>query len=560
MINENLNKEQELQKYLSKTDKELLSNWMVFSKLIELLEKVTWLEAQNKSKALSKVNQRQDYINKARNGEILQIGDVKEQSSKEDKQSKPKENLKPSPKSRIKDLPKKLQDQRRNYKRLLKIVPDLLEKIKSEEEIVGKSHSAGYMPLNFELYRKPVDGKYIFSMAHYYKQNGDLVSDPDMLILVDFVNEFVEALSFQNSMYYAEVYDDIFIRNKVDRKQEASQNDFLTTWLKNLINQNHRIQWKQEVQGTNKEDEMKEEKKKEEERQKEAQMRIKDLAIIIKRLEELSLEQAEKKAKKLISEGKQIEFFKELAERLLKCERKELYQAIYYQLLALNNQFGQRFSDEDVYGVLQVKDKPKTMRYEFTMAADTDDKPMIQVKEAKKNGSGGFLIIRINKGKRIAFLELRADGFNSKSNFNSENASLSQLKKANREVLKWLESLKTKEYEMLWDDEPEVQQELPKVQEVEKEDPDKIYPQEPGQLVLLAGHKKAGVRQKHIDWVNKHKEGLTFYPAKNPKNNTKSIEQDLRRKAKKPGFRISRTGMIYHEGRSNRSDMTSQGL
>jgi hypothetical protein len=83
---------------------------------------------------------------------------------------------------------------------------------------------------------------------------------------------------------------------------------------------------------------------------------------------------------------------------------------------------------------------------------------------------------------------------------------------------------------------------------------------EVGKVQLTDKHKKAGLTQKDIDFINKNRTGLVLRPAKNMVNNTKDFETDASKNAKRPGYRVSRTGQIYYESRSNRSDLTPFGL
>ena len=89
---------------------------------------------------------------------------------------------------------------------------------------------------------------------------------------------------------------------------------------------------------------------------------------------------------------------------------------------------------------------------------------------------------------------------------------------------------------------------------------DKVPAMEVGKVKLTKEHKRAGLTQKHINWINKHKQGIVITPIKRMTNNTKSFEKDERYQAKRAGKRVSKTGRIYYETRSNRSDMTDAGL
>src|ERR1035437_8505000 len=120
----------------------------------------------------------------------------------------------------------------RIYKKLLDVVPDLLT---IEEH--GKSEVRGLMDLNFDvLFRTP--SKIVIALSHYYKHpSGDMIANPDMEIAVYPDREAAEALTFQDTFGYRVVYSD----NKVDVRAKKELNAFLHQWLRNLIEQGHRI-------------------------------------------------------------------------------------------------------------------------------------------------------------------------------------------------------------------------------------------------------------------------------------------------------------------------------
>ncbi|MGM8228917.1 DUF6908 domain-containing protein [Cellvibrio sp. ARAG 10.3] len=110
----------------------------------------------------------------------------------------------------------------------------------------GKSRSQGYMDLVYE--RLPmidcVNGlpNKAISIAHYFEMNGDLCQDPEMVVLVNASSKTAEAYHFQQAMppIYQEVYDD---GNRVDPALKQNLNTFLETWLANLVNQGHGVEW-----------------------------------------------------------------------------------------------------------------------------------------------------------------------------------------------------------------------------------------------------------------------------------------------------------------------------
>lgn len=81
-----------------------------------------------------------------------------------------------------------------------------------------------------------------------------------------------------------------------------------------------------------------------------------------------------------------------------------------------------------------------------------------------------------------------------------------------------------------------------------------------GKVKLTEAHKLIGLTQEDIDFINREKRGLTIAPSGDMNNKTKNFKADIERKALPPGMRVSNTGRLYGETRSNRSDMTDQGL
>ena len=96
-----------------------------------------------------------------------------------------------------------------------------------------------YMYLAFEkLYPTDFVGRSatVYSMAHYYVLEGDLVPDPDMtFIALNEQPQQVYPMTFQNALTYTEaLYQD---DNKVWKIKTTSQADlasFANTWLKNI--------------------------------------------------------------------------------------------------------------------------------------------------------------------------------------------------------------------------------------------------------------------------------------------------------------------------------------
>ena len=93
-----------------------------------------------------------------------------------------------------------------------------------------KLSSPGMMDLNIE---RVIDDR--IAMSHYYKQNGDMMADPDMEFTVDTENRMLMAYSFQqdNLAYYVTAAD--------SKEMGEDLNYFATDWLENIANNRYRI-------------------------------------------------------------------------------------------------------------------------------------------------------------------------------------------------------------------------------------------------------------------------------------------------------------------------------
>jgi len=91
-----------------------------------------------------------------------------------------------------------------------------------------------------QLYFARLD-KNRFALAHYFEQNGDLVPDPDIEILVHPETKSVEVLSYQDGYSYQRVYPDPSSFKLVDFRAKKSLNKFLSFWLDNIIVQGFKL-------------------------------------------------------------------------------------------------------------------------------------------------------------------------------------------------------------------------------------------------------------------------------------------------------------------------------
>jgi len=123
----------------------------------------------------------------------------------------------------------------RNWKRLIKlgIINDKGE-LQFNEAVSLKSKP--FMDLNLDDL-----GDHVFAMAHNFKQNGDIMADPDMQIRIIPEMHSIEALTYQlDSMgIFQRVYNEDF--TKVNPRLKKELNSFLEKWLINLKAQKFKL-------------------------------------------------------------------------------------------------------------------------------------------------------------------------------------------------------------------------------------------------------------------------------------------------------------------------------
>jgi len=85
------------------------------------------------------------------------------------------------------------------------------------------------MDLHIDFLRVEENNAFIIGMGHNYRQNGDVMADPDMEIRIFPNTQMAEALTFQLDSLgiYQRVYQD----NKVDISLKKDLNSFLDKWL-----------------------------------------------------------------------------------------------------------------------------------------------------------------------------------------------------------------------------------------------------------------------------------------------------------------------------------------
>jgi uncharacterized protein YqiB (DUF1249 family) len=124
--------------------------------------------------------------------------------------------------------------QKEIYKRLVRVIPNLYS-IKES----GKSEAPGFMDFYLDILQRKGDVLRI-AISHYYKHpSGDMISDPDMEILVNRKSETAEALTYQDTYGYQEVYSE---DGSCNASCQRSLDEFLLMWLNNLYEQGHKIE------------------------------------------------------------------------------------------------------------------------------------------------------------------------------------------------------------------------------------------------------------------------------------------------------------------------------
>lgn len=121
-----------------------------------------------------------------------------------------------------------------NYKRLLALLPNMQT---MEPGSAVKMKAEPFMDLCIDVIRQQGTVTQI-SMAHYYEQNGDLMPDPDMEVMLMHVTQMALPVHFQNAIAYRVCMEGTRITNS---KEFADQSSFLSLWLRNIKSQGHCI-------------------------------------------------------------------------------------------------------------------------------------------------------------------------------------------------------------------------------------------------------------------------------------------------------------------------------
>jgi uncharacterized protein YqiB (DUF1249 family) len=585
------NKRASLEENLASFNEELISNISRLASFIRSYEGGEWTDAQIKAGQLLREKKAIEYIESVRKA----VSEGKEQKGSESFTT----TVKPS------KLPKISRDKtifEKNYDRLMSIAPGLEEKLinyKANDEIYGKSESRGYMDFNLELLFQEKGGFHL-SMSHYFKQNGDMVPDPDMEILVNIENGTIEALHFQDMYHYEEVYDDKISRKRVDKKEQASQNNFLGDWLKNLKRQDHQIKWDEDestevppsiIEDKYKKAEIKKEKTKTVESKSEksqietlfGDISVSDGKKCLKQLEKVILfkegntlpaDKVESRVNTLVKDGSVAPYLFDAIEKLTTLDGGHLMSLNYYKFLDIIPNLVEKLTDENASVELKStkSELVYTVKFANRLLANVVTYAVYEQNEQKKENA--TMLIKVRTKEKFATVDHISGNF-----FDLETYAPVEIDPFQNEYYfaslgfnQWLIALVKDDFSAKWSEqvetvvEPELKIEFHPVEEEESDEFDNDYINkdipdfEPGHVQLTETHKKYGVTQKVINEINRTLKGKVIVArAKAMIHNTKDKLADLAHQAQMPGFRISKTGKFYFEGRSNRADRTRSG-
>jgi uncharacterized protein YqiB (DUF1249 family) len=119
------------------------------------------------------------------------------------------------------------------FYRLLDVIPDLLA-----IDGMGMSEVAGMLPLHFDVVSRTTT-KQIITLGHSRSESGGVVINPEMTVAIYLDRSIAEALTYRDPHMSNSVYSPD--RNHIDILAKRVLNDYLHTWLGNLIVAGHSI-------------------------------------------------------------------------------------------------------------------------------------------------------------------------------------------------------------------------------------------------------------------------------------------------------------------------------
>ncbi len=113
------------------------------------------------------------------------------------------------------------------------VKPDMVKKI-------GEPGKAIMQVVIEQIYHESDYGK-VYAVGHFYQQNGDRMSDPEMTFLVNKANKRVYPLTFEQHGYFARYETNCTFTNGkltgIKRKTNNDHKNFANQWMENINNQ-----------------------------------------------------------------------------------------------------------------------------------------------------------------------------------------------------------------------------------------------------------------------------------------------------------------------------------
>lgn len=523
-----------LEGILIHSNDEIIANWSRLASLIKLNEQVQWVSARKKASELIKESHALEYVLQVR-GSIHQ------------KTIETKNEMTPQNES-VKSLSSKKLGFQQNYKRFLEIAPSIEERILKAgnrvlSDIQGLSKITAYPTLELFIFAH-FDDDYYLKLISSSKKGNLTVLYPQMEFIFNPIKQTLEAISFENGDDYTSVYIDPFERTHINLKESKIQNRFLGEWLVKLQKQKQRIIWNSPITKSyplipkiDDEEQL--------EDQVEYDFDIQDspktarwnklLALIIEN-ENCRLHVAEYKAEDLIENRRDLDYLIDCHQNNVKFHLDELQKINFQFLKECIPNFETRLNHRSIDCTLQPTKKGLNS-YKIVQGEKLSNSihqlTILETVERK-----GTMTIAVDTEQKKVWLLNRTNSFNGKSNYehtstvDEEHLLFPTMEK---EVKKWLCFITDNDINyrpMGYFSDPAIQ-------------PIPVF--ESGQVILTKTHEDLGLTQKHVDWINKHKQGMIITPRKYPKG------KEPANYVKRSGFRISRIGMVYFEGISSRT-------
>jgi hypothetical protein len=123
------------------------------------------------------------------------------------------------------------------YQKIYRLLSEVIDLPVLRQRGHLKYKSNGFMDLNADFLYGDEKKREVIALSHYFKQNGDMIADPDMELRIDYAwdTPTCEALTFQHKFGYERVYHN---EGTVNLKAKKRLNEFLFQWVKSLKNQN----------------------------------------------------------------------------------------------------------------------------------------------------------------------------------------------------------------------------------------------------------------------------------------------------------------------------------